>query len=69
MIDTLSIKFKSTEVSQAILSSKKSLTKSLKDVQLKDWTTSYTTSRENKLISLNMYYSHDVMGKRKFTNV
>jgi len=69
MIDTLSIKFKSTEVSQAILSSKKSLTKSLKDVQLKDWTTSYTTSRENKLRSLNMYYSHDVMGKRKFTNV
>jgi len=36
---------------------------------VKDWTESYKSSQENKLRSLNVYYSHEVMGKTKYSMV
>ena len=69
MLDTVASKFKSSEVSSAILSSKKSVVNSLKDTQLGNWAKSYKNSNQNVLRSMNVFYSHDVMGKRKYINV
>ena len=33
------------------------------------WSDAYSNSKENSLRSLNVYHSHDVMGKRKYSNV
>ena len=69
MVETLTSKFKSEELSKELLSNKKSIKRSLQAATLKDWTSSYTDSNENKLRSMNVYYSHNVMGKRKYMNV
>ena len=69
MLDTLTSKFKSKELSTKILSSKKSLVTEIKNVTVMNWGKDYSNSEENTLRSLNVYYSHNVMGKRKYNNV
>ena len=69
MVDTITCKFKSEEASKVILCSKRSLQRSLQKDLVKNWTRSYKISKQNKLRSLNVYYCHEVMGKRKYTNV
>ena len=36
---------------------------------MKSWGKDYSNSAENTLRSLNAYYSHNVMGKRKYNNI
>ena len=69
MVDTLASKFKADDLSKELLACKNSVKKSLQNTTLKTWTSNYTESKQNKLRSLNVYYSHDVMGKRKYMNV
>ena len=66
MVDTLNSKFRTREVSNSqmfILNSKSKLPKSLKSENEINWVKSFNKSEENKLRSLNTYYSHNVLGK------
>lgn len=69
MLSTLTSKVKSKELSEKILSSKSSLVKELNSSILNKWSKDKYNSDENKLRSLNVYYSHNVMGKRKYVNL
>ena len=69
MVDTLNSKFRTKQVSNVILNSKSKLSNSLKSEIGRNWLKSFNKSEENKLRSLNTYYSHDVLGKRKYLNL
>ena len=69
MVDTLNSKFRTKQVSNVILNSKSKLPNSLKSEIGINWLKSFNKSEENKLRSLNTYYSHDVLGKRKYLNL
>ena len=69
MVDTLNSKFRTKQVSNVILNSKPKLLNSLKSKIGINWPKSFNKSEENKLRSLNTYYSHDVLGKRKYLNL
>ena len=69
MLDTMASNFKAKELSSKILASKKSLVTEIKSVAVKSWSKDYSNSTENTLRSLNVYYSHNVMGKRKYIYV
>ena len=57
------------KVSNVILNSKSKLLSSLKSENKMNWLKSFNKSEENKLRSLNTYYSHDVLGKRNNLNL
>ena len=69
MVDTLNSKFRTKQVSSVILNSKSKLLNSLKSEVGMNWLKSFNKSEENKLRSLNAYYSHNVLGKRKYLNL
>ena len=70
LVDTVSSKFKSNDIASAFLDkSKKSLQESFRKKVVKKWSKKYYRSSENELRSLNAYYSHDVLGKRKYLNL
>ena len=69
MVDTLNSKFRTKQVSNVILNSKSKLSNSLKSEIGRNWLKSFNKSEENKLRSLNTYYSHNVLGKRKYLNL
>ena len=66
MIDTLTSKVKSGTLAKSILSSKQSLINEIEKRVLSEWKNKYYKSEENILRSLNVYYSHNVMGKAKY---
>ena len=66
MVDALNSKFRTKQVSNVILSSKSKLPNSLKSEFGINWLKSFNKSEENELRSLNAYYSHNVLGKRKY---
>ena len=51
------------------MNSKSKLFNSLRSEVGINWRKSFIKSEENKLRSLNAYYSHDVLGKRKYLNL
>ena len=63
MVDTLNSQFRTEQVSNIILNSKSKLPNSLKSKIGINWLKSFNKSEENKLRSLNTYYSHNVLGK------
>ena len=63
MVDTLNSQFRTEQVSNIILNSKSKLPNSLKSEIGINWLKSFNKSEENKLRSLNTYYSHNVLGK------
>lgn len=69
MLDTLNSKVNVQNLSQTITSTSKTLSMSLEQTYHKKWQKEYYVSHENLLRSLNVYYSHDVMGKRKYLNL
>lgn len=66
MVLTVTSKFKASEVAQSILSSKKSVVDQLSRKITSDNHKKYYNSTENTLRSINVYYSQDVLGKRKY---
>ena len=66
MMQTLTSKCKSEWLADRILLSKKSLRESLNKQIIGTSKKKYYDSRENILRSLNVYYSQDVLGKRKY---
>ena len=69
MVDTLNSKFRTKQVSNFILNSKFKLLNSLKNKVGMNCLKSFNKSGENNLRSSNTYYSHDVLGKRKYSNL
>ena len=69
LLKALNSKFRTKQVSNVILNSKSKLPNSLKSEIGINWLKSFNKSEENKLRSLNTYYSHDVLGKRKYLNL
>jgi len=66
MLDTLTSKIKSKNLARSILKCKPSLVKEIEKEILLKWKNEYNKSNENMLRSLNIYYSHNVMGKAKY---
>ena len=69
MAHTLNSKFRTKQVSNVTLNSKSKLPNSLKSEIGINWLKSFNKLEENKLRSLNTYYSHNVLGKRKYLNL
>ena len=69
MLDTLSAKVPVSVLSRTILGGKSSLVNSLNTSVVKEWCTNFESSHENELRSLNVYYSHNVMGKLKYLSI
>ena len=69
MVDTLTAKYPLSVVSNYVTNSKPALKRSLEQKFQKDFKKSYYTSEDNKLRSLNVYYGHSVLGKRKYLNL
>ena len=69
MIDTLTSKCKTKDLSKKILNLKSSVANFTRNTSISEWAKSYYHSNANVLTSLNVYYSHDVMGKAKYLNV
>ena len=63
----LNSKFRIKQVSNIILNSKSKLLNLVKNEVAMDWTESFSKSEENKLRSLNSYYSHDIFGETKIS--
>lgn len=69
MIDTLTSRCKSEDLVKHILNAKGSVVKCLNDSILTKWAKYFYLSDENLLRSLNCYYSHNVLGKRKYISL
>ena len=69
MVDTLNSKFRTKQVWNVILNSKSKLPNSSNSEIGINWLKSFNKSEENKLKFLNTYYSHDVLGKLKYSNL
>ena len=68
MVATLNSKFRTKQVSNLILNSKSKLPNSFKSEIGINCLKRFNKSEENKLTSLNTYYSHYVLGKKKNLN-
>ena len=69
MLDTLTSQFKTKTLTKKILNTKDYLTNNIKTNVLASWSKDYYLSKENKLRSLNSYYCHNVLGKRKYLSL
>ena len=69
LLKALNSKFRTKQVSNVILNSKSKLPNSLKSEVGMNFLKSFNKSEENKLKSLNTYYSHGVLGKQKYLNL
>ena len=69
MVDTINSRLRTKQVSNVILNSKSKLPNSLKSEVGMNFLKSFNKSEENKLKSLNTYYSHGVLGKQKYLNL
>ena len=69
MIQTLNSSCTSKDLSKKIMESKTSTVNSIKHKVLRSWSKEYYLSNENCLRSLNVYYSHNVLGKRKYLSI
>ena len=66
MLDTMCAKFPSKMVAENMLKTKPSVVKVITDNAVKMWNTQFYNSIDNILRSLNIFYSHNVMGKSKY---
>lgn len=69
MLDTLTARCNPTSLTKSILSCKPSFTRVLKSTVSTQWSKDYYQSHKNTLRSLNTYYSHNVLGKRKYLSI
>ncbi|XP_057297789.1 uncharacterized protein LOC130628799 [Hydractinia symbiolongicarpus] len=66
MIDTLCSKIPSKMFAKSLLNAKSSVVKQIKETTIKIANEEFYNSEDNKLRSLNVFYSHNVMGKAKY---
>lgn len=66
VLDSLTSKISSKDVSRAILSSKQSVSNEVEKNVLSSWKREYYQGNENLLKSMNVYYGQDIMDKAKY---
>ena len=66
MLETIGRKFKSSNIASELCNSKNSVTQKLSENFINSWHNKFYVSDENRIRSLNVYYSHNVMGKQKY---
>ena len=66
MLETVGRKFSSTDVVTELNNGKNAITRKLSPNFINSWHNNFYRSNENKIRSLNVYYSHNVMGKQKY---
>ena len=66
VLDTLTTKFSTDQLAENILNSKNYLAKSIRNKAIKKWSKDFYRSKKGILRSLNSYFSHSVLGKRKY---
>ena len=69
MIFTLTSKCKASMLATRILTSKKSLVNEVKNQCIKQFNSSTYHSETNTIRSVNVYYSQDVLGKKKYSSI
>ena len=69
LFDSLTCTLKSDEFSVKALNLKDSVKNSIKKKCADKYKVDYFRSQENLLRSVNLYYSHNVIGKRKYMNI
>ena len=69
MVDVLTSQFKSKVLTDKIIDTKNYLKTVLRKKILNSWSKDYYLSKENNLRSLNSYYFHNVLRKRKYDNL
>ena len=69
LFDSLACILKSDEFAVKALNLKASITSSIKKKCADKYKTDYFRSQENLLCSVNVYYSHNVIGKQKYMNI
>ena len=66
MLETVGRKFSSTDVVTELNNGKNAITQRLSRNFINSWHNNFYESNENRIRSLNVYYSHNVMGKQKY---
>ena len=69
VLDTIKCKFKTETVGKMIVSDNSSLSTNIKKKVIGKWNRDFYSSNENCLRSMNAYYSHNVLGKRKYLSL
>ena len=69
LLDTISHNFKSIDVVTRLSSSKATHIQKLNNNCIMSWHNSFYKSEENKIRSLSVFYSHNVMGKQKYLSL
>ena len=69
IIDTLSSKCKSKLLADIILKGKQSVVNNIEKKVIGGWSSTFYKSLDNTLRSLNVFYSHNMMGKQKYLSV
>ena len=69
MLEIVSRKFKASQVSQELVSLRNAVTQNFNKCFINTWQNNFYKSNENRLRSLSVYYSHNVMGKNKYRAV
>ena len=66
MLETVGRKFSSTDVVTELNNGKNAITRRLSRNFITSWHNNFYESNENRIRSLNVYYSHNVVGKQKY---
>ena len=66
ILETVGRKFSSSDVVDELNNSKNAITQKLSQNCINSWHNNFYKSDENRVRSLNVYYSHNVMGKQKY---
>ena len=69
ILDTLTSKVKSKDLVESVLDAKPSFVNELESKVMAQSEKNYYVSNDNLLRSLNVYYSHSVMGKSKYQSI
>ena len=69
MLDTITSSCNSQQVAILVEQSKKSTKNAIHDSSHKKWLLDIEQSEDNIIRSVNLYYSHDIMGTRKYVAI
>ena len=69
ILDTVKCKFKTETVAKMIVSHSSNLSTNIKIKITGKWNRDFYSSNENCLRSMNAYYSHHLLGKRKYLSL
>ena len=69
ILDTVQCKFKTEDVVKKIISEGSALSNNIRKKVITKWNRDFYSPNENELRSMNAYYAHNVLGKRKYLSL